>query len=401
VSEKVEDQAENTRTVYAKVDVEDLVDAASQGDKVIELIFDTSEVENQLSSLAKNQFIITIIFASIGALLSFLLAGTITRPILELGASVKRISAGDLGTEVPDGASSTEVSTLQDGVQSMQENIQSRMSEIQTLNQSYERFVPKEFLTLLQKKKITDVVLGDSTSLRMSVLFSDMRNFTAISETMSPEQNFSFLNNYLSQVTPSITANGGFIDKYIGDAVMALFPADPCEAVKAATEMIHSLKSWSRNSDYSEVFQLDMGIGIHVGELILGTIGETDRMETTVISDTVNVSARLESLCKTYGVNIVVSGAVFNELTDTQKRHTRLIDRTIVKGKSLPIDVYEVFSADSSDEIKMKSESAKNLEKLVNLYYSEKVSEAEKYFKKILETAPKDTVTRQWSKRFT
>jgi two-component system sensor histidine kinase ChiS len=144
-----------------------------------------------------------------------------------------------------------------------------------------------------------------------------------------------------------------------------------------------------------------MGIGIHVGELILGTIGETDRMETTVISDTVNVSARLESLCKTYGVNIVVSGAVFNELTDTQKRHTRLIDRTIVKGKSLPIDVYEVFSADSSDEIKMKSESAKNLEKLVNLYYSEKVSEAEKYFKKILETAPKDTVTRQWSKRFT
>jgi two-component system sensor histidine kinase ChiS len=235
----------------------------------------------------------------------------------------------------------------------------------------------------------------------MSVLFSDMRNFTAISEKMSPEQNFSFLNNYLSQVTPSINANGGFIDKYIGDAVMALFPAEPREAVKAATEMIHSLKIWSRNSDYSEVFQLDMGIGIHVGELILGTIGETDRMETTVISDTVNVSARLESLCKTYGVNIVVSGAVFNELTDTQKRHTRLIDRTIVKGKSLPIDVYEVFSADSSDEIKMKSESAKNLEKLVNLYYSEKVSEAEKYFNKILETAPKDTVTKQWSKRFT
>ena len=401
ISETVEDPAKNTRTIYAKVDVEELVDAASQGDKVIELVFDTSEVENQLSSLATNQIVITTIFVTVGAILSFLLAGTITRPILELGASVKRISAGDLGTEVPDGASSTEVSTLQNGVQSMQESIQNRMGEIQTLNQSYERFVPKEFLTLLQKKQITDVVLGDSTSLRMSVLFSDMRNFTAISEKMSPEQNFSFLNNYLSQVTPSINANGGFIDKYIGDAVMALFPAEPREAVKAATEMIHSLKIWSRNSDYSEVFQLDMGIGIHVGELILGTIGETDRMETTVISDTVNVSARLESLCKTYGVNIIISGAVFNELTDTQKRHARLIDRTIVKGKSLPIDVYEVFSADSSDEIKMKSESAKNLEKLVNLYYSEKVSEAEKYFKKILETTPKDTVAEQWSKRFT
>lgn len=400
VTEKFENQTENTRTIYAKVDVEDLVDSASQGDKVIELVFDTSEVEAQLSSLASNQLIITSIFVVIGGLLSFVLASTITRPILELGASVKRISAGDLVTTVPDGASSTEVSTLQSGVQSMQKSIQSRISEIQVLNQSYERFVPKEFLTLLQKKQITDVALGDSTSLRMSVLFSDMRNFTAISEKMSPEQNFSFLNDYLSKVTPSINANGGFIDKYIGDAIMALFPAEPREAVKSATEMIHSLKSWSRDSDYGKVFQLDMGIGIHVGELILGTIGETDRMETTVISDTVNVSARLESLCKTYGVNVIVSGAVFNELTNTQKQHARLIDRTVVKGKSLPIDVYEVFAADSYDEVEIKSKTAENLEKLVDLYYQDNYSEAKKYFTKILKTAPNDTVTKQWSKRF-
>lgn len=400
VTEQFENMSENTRTVYAKIDIEDALGATSQGDKIIELVFDTSEITAQLSSLAKNQLIITSIFVLIGGLLSYLLAGTITRPILQLGDAVKKISSGDLQSAVPDGASSTEVSTLQSGVQSMQKSIQNRINEIKTLNQSYERFVPKEFLTLLQKQQITDVALGDSTSLRMSVLFSDMRNFTSISESMSPEQNFSFLNSYLSQVTPSINANGGFIDKYIGDAVMALFPAAPSEAVKSATEMISSLKLWSQNSHYGESYSLDMGIGIHVGELILGTIGEADRMETTVISDTVNVSARLESLCKTYGVNIIVSGAVFRELPDEQKRHARLIDRTIVKGKTLPIDVYEVFSSGTEDEIVMKSKIAPQFEKLVKFYYDNKVLEAQKCCEEILEAAPSDTVVKQWSKRF-
>ena len=215
LTEQFEDVLENTRTIYAKVDVEDALGTASQGDKVIELVFDTSEITAQLSSLANNQLMITSIFALIGGLLSYLLAGTITRPILQLGDAVKKISSGDLHSAVPEGASSTEVSTLQSGVQSMQKSIQNRINEIQTLNQSYERFVPKEFLTLLQKQQITDVALGDSASLRMSVLFSDMRDFTSISESMSPEQNFAFLNSYLSQVTPSINANGGFIDKYI------------------------------------------------------------------------------------------------------------------------------------------------------------------------------------------
>lgn len=400
VTEQFEDIPENTRTIYAKVDVEDALGTASQGDKVIELVFDTSEITAQLSSLANNQLMITSIFALIGGLLSYLLAGTITRPILQLDDAVQKISSGDLHSAVPAGASSTEVSTLQSGVQSMQKSIQNRIDEIQTLNQSYERFVPKEFLTLLQKQQITDVALGDSASLRMSVLFSDMRDFTSISESMSPEQNFAFLNSYLSQVTPSINANGGFIDKYIGDAVMALFPAAPSEAVNSATEMISSLKSWSQNSHYGEHYSLNMGIGIHVGELILGTIGEADRMETTVISDTVNVSARLESLCKTYGVNIIVSGAVFHELSDEQKRHARLIDRTIVKGKTLPIDVYEVFSSGTEDEVAMKSRIAPQFEKLVNFYYDNKVAEAKECCKEILDAAPSDTVIKQWSTRF-
>ena len=122
------------------------------------------------------------------------------------------------------------------------------------------------------------------------------------------------MNEYFSKLTPAIRANGGFIDKYIGDAIMALFPETPSNAVRASSEIIKSLKEWNKSIKRPTSAQLDMGIGIHVGDLILGTIGEADRMETTVISDTVNVSARLESLCKQYGANIIVSSAVFEKL---------------------------------------------------------------------------------------
>ena len=99
-------------------------------------------------------------------------------------------------------------------------------------------------------------------------------------------------------------------------------------------------------------------------------------------------------------MNIIVSGAVFHELPDEQKRHARLIDRTIVKGKTLPIDVYEVFSSGTEDEIVMKSKIAPQFEKLVKFYYDNKFLEAQKCCEEILEAAPSDTVVKQWSKRF-
>ena len=156
-----------------------------------------------------------------------------------------------------------------------------------------------------------------------------------ISEKLTPQQNFKFLNSYLDKMTPAINQNEGFIDKYIGDAVMALFPKHPDDAVKAAIEMNIALKSLNKN-DASD--PIKMGVGIHKGNLVLGTIGRATRMETTVISDTVNSSARLESLNKVYGTNILISGEIKQSLTSSLKSQCRLIDRTKVKGKSKMLD---------------------------------------------------------------
>ena len=382
--------------IYVKAEVDDEDGSASQGDKVIELIFDTSSLEKQLDELAFSQIIFTLIFIVIGGSMALFIANRISKPISALTKSVETITSGDLETNIVDSSSSREVSNLSNGIIAMKDSIRGKINDIEVINASYERFVPKEFLTLLQKKSIIDVEIGDNSSLEMSVLFSDMRNFTMISEKLSPQQSFKFLNNYLDKMTPAINDNQGFIDKYIGDAIMALFPNEPDDAVQAAIEMNKALKLLNKDKASDHV---NMGIGIHMGTLVLGTIGKDTRMETTVISDTVNSSARLESLNKVYGTSILISGGVRFSLSDSLQSQSRLIDLTAVKGKSALLEVYEVLNPDITDHYSSKLETSEILEKVVKYFFDNKVDSAAKELKKISKYRKTDNVVQYWVDR--
>ena len=391
--------AASEKWVYVKADIDEADGSASQGDKVIELVFDTSTLEKKLNELASNQALITIIFIFAGGIMSLFLANRISRPISAITGAVGVITKGDLDIKIEKQESSKELSDLSSGISQMKDSIKDRINDIQIINSSYERFVPKEFLTLLEKKSIMDVSIGDSTSLKMSVLFSDMRDFTSISENMSPKENFDFLNNYLESMTPAINNNNGFIDKYIGDAVMALFPTSAEDSVKAALEMNKELINFNAARTLSGGETVNMGVGIHIGQLVLGTIGRETRMETTVISDTVNASARLESLNKIYGTNVLISGVVRNELSQTTQKMCRLIDRTQVKGKSEFLDVYEVFSTEDKEVLEAKASSIQTLEKVVNHFLDGDKKMAVSEFAKIKNLNTLDPVISFWEKR--
>ena len=392
--------AENSeRWVYVKADINEVDGSASQGDKVIELIFDTSNLENQLTSLASNQILITITFIIVAGIVSLLLANRISKPISLLTGSVGQIAGGNLGINIDKDKSSKELLDLSSGISKMKDSIRDKINDIETINTSYERFVPKEFLTLLNKDTITDVNIGDSTSLKMGVLFSDMRNFTGMSEKMSPEENFNFLNRYLEFMTPAIKKHNGFIDKYIGDAVMALFPTSAEDAVLAAIEMNKQLAAYNSEEPVSGQDPVNMGVGIHIGQLVLGTIGRENRMETTVISDTVNASARLESLNKTYKTNILISGAVKDELSPDIQKYCRLIDRTQVKGKVEFLDVYEVYSTDELELAEAKSKNKKNLVSIVDNYFKGNTKLAREKLSNLENDTIQDTVISFWQNR--
>ena len=218
--------------------------------------------------------------------------------------------------------------------------------ELFQLNKAYERFVPNQFLQFLEKSSIIDVELGDQVQLEMSVLFSDIRDFTTLSESMTPEDNFRFINSYLSRMEPVINENNGFIDKYIGDAIMALFSGEADNAVKAGIAMLQGLVEYNQQRANFGCAPIQIGIGINTGSLMLGTVGGQNRMDGTVTSDAVNLASRVESLTKNYGVALLITQPTYSRLKNPSQYVIRTLDTVKVKGKSEAVTVYEVFDAD-------------------------------------------------------
>lgn len=258
------------------------------------------------------------------------------------------------------------------------------------INAAYGRFVPHNFLKFLGRESIVDVKLGDQIQKNMTILFSDIRSFTTLSEGMSPEDNFNFLNSYLNRVSPVIRAHNGFIDKYIGDAVMALFPNSPDDAVSGAIEMQKQVAIYNQHRQKKGYLPIAIGVGLHTGNLMLGTIGERERMESTVISDAVNLAARLEGLTKLYGAGIAISENTLYSLDDLQKYSYRFLDRVKVKGKNAAVAIFEVYSGDSDRLKKLKAETQTIFEEAIVFYYRQNFDTAKRMFQDILHVNPQD-----------
>ena len=262
--------------------------------------------------------------------------------------------------------------------------------EIMELNLAYERFVPKQFLRFLNKASITDVKLGDQVQREMTVLFADIRAFTTLSEGMSPQENFNFINEYLSIVTPEIHSHKGFIDKYIGDAVMALFPESPDDAVLSAIAMQKKVALYNEKREQRGEVPIKIGIGLHTGSLMLGTIGGAQRMEGTVIADAVNLASRLEGLTKQYGAAIAISEKVLFQLDEMEQYGYRFLDRVKVKGKKEAVAVFEIYDSDPLLQQQFKTSTKSNFEKAIVLYYQQKFDLAQQFFQAILQLNPQD-----------
>lgn len=253
-------------------------------------------------------------------------------------------------------------------------------STLKTIEQAYARFVPNEFLRLLNKKRILDIQLGNYKEMEMTVLFSDIRSFTSLSEQMSPQENFDFMNSYLGEMSPIIETHQGFIDKYIGDAIMALF-VNADDAVNAAISMVKIQQNQSVRT----------GIGINTGKLMLGIIGETKRLQCTVISDAVNVASRVENLTKTYKLPLIITQSALDNLTNPAEYAIRFLDNFKVKGRLEPIKIFEVFDAEPSAARDKKLAILKYFEQGVHLYQKGCIADAKKLMARCLQQSPDDS----------
>ncbi len=274
--------------------------------------------------------------------------------------------------------------------------VRKRETAIKLLHEVTSRFVPSEFIKHLGYDKITQVALGDSTEKEVTVLFSDIRGYTTLSEGMTPAETFQFVNAFNGRMGPVILKNHGFINQYLGDGIMAIFPSNPSDALKAAIEMQKELQLYNEERHNKNRPPIKIGIGLHTGKLIMGITGDEQRLDATTISDTVNTAARIESLTKYYGVNILLSESSVEKIqSDLSKDlntifQLRYLGKVQVKGKNQAIKIYDCFDGDLPQMINLKKQSSKCFESAMQHFYNKNFSDAAFFFNQSLTKNPND-----------
>jgi class 3 adenylate cyclase len=269
---------------------------------------------------------------------------------------------------------------------------------VSELNRAYHRFVPHEFLRTLGRESIQDVRLGDQTRGEMTVLFSDIRSYTSLSEGMTPEENFNFINAYLKRVGPAIKGNGGFINQYYGDGIMAIFPRRPEDALRGALEVLERLAAYNVEREGKGRRSIQMGVGLHTGKLMLGVIGDEERHDTGVISDAVNTAARVEGLTKIYGASVVVSEDSLLGIPDPGRYGHRFLGRVQVKGRAKALAVYEFYDGEPKDLVALKGATKAQLAEALDHYFARRFPEAAVLLKKVLDRNPSDKTAQLYLK---
>jgi two-component system sensor histidine kinase ChiS len=306
------------------------------------------------------------------------------------------------------------------------------------LSEKFQLFVPEQLLGRIAPQGIESIQLGNVTEEELTILFCDIRGFTAIAESQEARETFEWLNAFFTEMNDCITSHGGFIDKYLGDAIMSVFDkrkSHAMDAIEAAVAMQESLQKFNASRQkYNLENPLNIGTGINTGIGMIGTLGSDRRMDSTVIGDVVNTASRLENLTKIYGCQIIVSENALVHAREflngispnsnskeslllkcdlevgTQETiispsgataadsdlpsnnyYYRWIDRVTPRGKQQAIEIYEIWSASSPDsEVKLLTQVL--FDKGIQGWQSERYIAALGYFQQLIEQNPADTV---------
>ncbi|MCD4745125.1 MAG: adenylate/guanylate cyclase domain-containing protein [Bacteroidales bacterium] len=322
----------------------------------------------------------------------------IVQPVKELLTNMRKTGEGEMDN-FGIVRTNDEIGELTEGYNEMSQKIKDYINNISRMNEAYSRFVPRQFLDFLGKKTFMDISLGDQVQKEMTVMFTDIRSFTNISEEMTPKENFDFINYYLGYMEPVIRNNNGFIDKFMGDSIMALFSESAEDAINAAIEMRIKLTQFNQVMGQFGKPAVESGIGIHTGNLMLGVVGGEGRMDGTVISDAVNLASRLEGLTKIYGNSIIISQDTLIKLEDPSHYNYRFLDITKVKGKKQAIYIFEIIDGEPEDIKQLKTQTKSQFAKALNFYKNKEFIKALQQFEEVFKINNQDFTASLYIKR--
>ena len=270
------------------------------------------------------------------------------------------------------------------------QEVREREEAILRIHEVTKKFVPNEFIRLLGKEALTDVKLGDQAEIIVTVLFTDIRDFTSLSEQMTPDENFRFVSSFNERLGPVIRLHQGFINQYLGDSIMAIFPRHPDDALNAAVGMQKAVHELNIQRQLDGLPIIKAGIGMHTGPLIMGITGDENRLDAATISDTVNTAARIESLTKYYKSPILLSGETLRQVSEPNKYYLRQLGKVQLKGKHKLLNIVECINGYPAEDLELKAKNLLLFSEAMNCYLEQRFENAIQLFQTLLTIDPED-----------
>lgn len=341
----------------------------------------------KVSQNNNNNYLWLILTTLIYLLILFFIFNLVCRPIKKVEKAVYRLSDGKVKDRISVGGT-RQFKEIEFALNKINENYRQKETALRQTNSEYEKFIPKQFLKFFGKSNILELELGNQVQKEVTTMFCDIRNSTALSSSLSLEENFNFINSYLNTISPIIRKFGGFVDKYLGDGILAVF-SKPEHAIECSKAIFLAIDD--KNFKQKKLPDMKVGISINTGEVIFGVVGEEARKSLTIISDNVNLASKMDEVNKYFGTFVIFSKRTLNALPAGYNLSYRYIGNLKFKQESLfvfeDLDVYDKLKKEKLLMKKSVFESA------VRAFDENEIEKAKNLFASILKSIKEDKVS--------
>lgn len=346
------------------------------------------QTAKEIARLNTIQWLLLLAIAGIFILTTVL----ILIPIGRLGKGAMRLASGQFGAVIRARRflhMHDEIEDLSDSFNVMSKRIKGFVDDIEHMKGSYYRFVPEPFVHALGKRDLVNVGLGDQVQTETTILVCNLRNLVELSKQISPQENFELVNEFLGVIGPAVRENNGFVSKYMGSSVLALFPESPEHAIQAATDIRRRVWQWTDKDEEGTLGKLELSMGIHWGTAMLGIIGEEDRLDTGVISQDASLTHLLEQMCAAMSATTLISEAVIKKLAETKRHHMPNFQMRDVGALWVPelgrsLHAFDVYEGDRPEMRNLKQFTKELFEQGVILFQQGRFYDARDAFVRVI-----------------
>ena len=334
-----------------------------------------------------NNYLWLALLTVIYLLIVFIMFKVITKPIKKLEQAIERLSDGNVNDKIVIGGGK-QFQNMEHSLNKINDNYKRSEAIIKETNIEYEKYIPKQFIKFLGKSSVLDLVVGSQVKKEVTTMFCDVRNSGEVSTSLSLEENFNYINSYLNTVAPIIRKYNGFIDKFMGDGIMAVFTKSR-QAYDCAHAIIKAINA--KNQENVSMPNLDVGVALNTGDVVFGVVGDETRKSITILSDTVDFTAKIDEINKVFGSQITFSKSVLNDLSANLNINYRYIGNLQVNEKEF-ISVFESLDAYPRTKREKLIKHKTQFEQGVRAYVNGKFAQSSKIFEELYRKVKDDKV---------